>query len=334
MGTTNGTTTATPPPKPTSRLGAVKAGKLKEPLKALFYGLPGVGKTTLAAHSKDPIWGDIEGGSSQVDVARYPFRDGLGGHIPLGYPDVLAMLDDLTTGDHPFQTLVIDTVDRLESMIWQWVCKRDNQKSLDSYGYGKGANAALDEWRVLLLKLERLQAAKGMAIIMIGHSIVRTFKSPDTEDFDRYNLSLNDKAAGLLRDWVDVLGFACFEDVAGKGGSSRIRGVATGRRLLKLERTAAYDAKSRYPLPAEVEIDPENPWAPFAKALEQGESMDAPALAEAIRAEVTRIGDPDIAAKVEAAIAQAIAANDIDRLRRNLIALKRVDQKTENQQAA
>lgn len=331
---TNGTTSVTPATKSTSRLAGVKAGKLKEPLKMLLYGVPGVGKTTLAAHAPAPLWGDIEGGSGQVDVARYPFRDGAGGHIPLGYPDIIAMLDDLTTGDHSFQTLVLDTVDRLESMLWGWICKRDGMKNVDAYGYGKGFNAALDEWRVLLLKLERLQAAKGMAIILIGHSIVRTFKSPDTEDFDRYNLSLNDKAAGLLRDWVDVCGFACFEDVAGKGGSSRVRGVATGRRLLKLERTAAYDAKSRYPLPAEVEINPESPWAPFAAALAQGESMDATALAEAIAAEVTRIGDPDIGAKVEKAVAEAIAANDIDRLRRNLIALKRVEPRTENQQAA
>jgi len=320
------------PPK--TRLSGIKPGKLKEPLKALVFGQNGAGKSTLAAHAPAPIWCDVEGGSAQLPVARYPFREGLGGHIPHSYEDVIGMIDDLTANEHGFQTLVMDTVDSFEAMVWQFVCKRDGQKSLDSYGYGKGPNAALDQWRVVLSKLERLQAARGMNVLMIGHSIVRTFKSPTTEDFDRYNLSLNDKAAGLLKDWVDVVGFAAFEDGAGKGSGSRVKGFTTGRRMLYLERTAAYDAKSRYPLPAEVELDPENPWAPFAKALSDGESMDVPQLAALVMAEAERIGDAVIAAKVSAAVKEATAAGDIERLRRNLLALKRVPTKQSEEQAA
>ncbi len=320
------------PPK--TRLAGIKPGKLKEPLKALIFGTNGAGKSTLAAHSPAPIWCDAEGGSAQLPVARYPFREGLGGHIPLSYEDVMAMLDDLAASDHAFQTLVLDGLETFEAMVAQFVCKRDGQKNLDGYGYGKGQNAALDQWRAVLAKVERLQAARGMNVLLIGHSIVRTFKSPTTEDFDRYNLSLNDKVAGLLKDWVDIVGFAAFEDGAGKGSGSRVKGFTTGRRMLYLERTAAYDAKSRYPLPAEVELDPENPWAPFAKALSEGESMDAPALAALVSAEAERIGDDAISQKVAAAIKEAVAANDIERLRRNLLALKRVPTKQSEPQAA
>ncbi len=337
MGTPNGTTQTAPkaaPPKTASRLIDIKPGKLKEPLKALFFGTNGAGKSTLAAYSPDPIWCDAEGGSAQLTVARYPFRDGLGGHIPNGYDDVIGMIDDLTASDHRFQTLVIDGLETFEAMLGQFVCKRDGQKNLDSYGYGKGQNAAIDQWRAVLTKLERLQAVKGMNVLLIGHSIVKTFKSPTTEDFDRYNLGLNDRAAGLIKDWVDVVGFAAFEDGAGKGNGTRVKGFTTGRRMLYLERTAAYDAKSRYPLPAEVELDPANPWAPFAKALSDGESMDVPALAALCEAEAARIGDPAISEKVTAAVKESIAANDIERLRRNLLALKRVPTKQSEEQAA
>jgi 5'-3' exonuclease len=322
------------PANGTSRLGAVRKGKLRDPLKAFFYGVNGVGKSTLAAGAPDPIWADIEGGSSQLDVARYQFRDGDGGHIPTTYAEVTAMLDDLATHEHGFRSLIVDTADRLEAMLWAFICKRDGKDGIEDYGFGKGYIAALDEWRKLLTQFERLRS-RGMNVVLIGHCQIRTFKSPDTADFDRYNPNLHDKASGLLKDWADVVGFCCFEDgaTAAKKGE-RSRGFTTGRRLLKLERTAAYDAKSRYPMPAEVELDPTNPWGPFAAALSDGASLGAPELAALVWAEAERIGDPAVTAKLAPAVKEAIEKNEVDRLRRNLLTLKHMPSKQSETKAA
>lgn len=319
----------------TSKLSALKPQKLTAPLRMVIYGEPGTGKSTLAASAPSPIWLDIEDGSGRLNVARYEFRDGPGGHVPESYTQVLAALDDLATNPHDFKTVVIDTLDRLESLVWKHLCEVNRKENVEAFGFGKAYVIALDFWRALFLKLDRLRTARGMSIVMIGHSVIRTFKSPEHSDFDRYSMRIHDKAAGLAREWVDILGFACFEDGATSGQGERTKGFSTGRRLLKLERSAAYDAKSRYPLPAEVELDPSNPWAPFAAALSEGESMDVPALAALVVAEAERIGDAGITAKVAGAVKEAVAAGDIERLRRNLMALKRQPTKSsENQQAA
>jgi hypothetical protein len=317
----------TQPAGAVSRLAAVKRGRLIAPLRYFFYGAEGVGKSTLAAHAPDPIWLDIEDGSGQLDVPRYQFRDGDGGHVPHSYEEILSAIDDLTRNPHSFQTVVFDTADRLEALLWQWMIARDTtaRKPLDSieaYGYGKGPIRALDDWRGLCFRLDRLRTARKMSIIILGHAQIRLFKSPDSEDYDRYNPRINALAAGFLKEWSDVTGFAMFEEFGSKLGDDRAKGTSTGRRLLKLERTAAFDAKSRIALPKEVELDPANPWAPFAAAVNDGVNMDPAEIATLIDAETTRIGSPELTAKAQAFTKEALAKNDTATLHRSLLKLR------------
>lgn len=323
--------------KPLSRLAKVQKGRLRLPLRYVLYGPEGVGKTTLAASAPDPILLDIEDGSSRVDVSRYSFRDGTTGHVPGSFADVLSALDDLTFADHPFKTLAIDSIDRLESLLWRHIMERDSSisarnpkgvtyESIEDYGYGKGFLLAVDEWRALCGRLDRLRATRQMSIVLVGHAQIRLFKNPEGEDFDRWQLRINDKAGGFLKEWADVTGFACFEEDAAKtpgAKSQRPKGFSTGRRLLKLSRTAAVDAKSRIDLPDEVEISLDNPWAPFAAAVEASYENEIPKLMEAIAAEISRINDPDMAAKAKAPIEAAAEAKDTAALSRYLNDLKK-----------
>jgi hypothetical protein len=301
----------------TSRLALVKREKLADPLRFLFYSVEGVGKSTLAKHAPDPIFLDIEDGTGRLEIARYPFGDGPGAHVPQGYADVLSALEDLRTGEHEFKTLVIDTIDRLEALMWAAICdhysgKRDEAfnksgrqiASLESFGYGKGYNVALDWWRVLCGKLDALRRHRGMQIVLLGHTTIRTFKNPSGEDFDRYQPRIHDKASGFLREWCDVVGFCAFEDGAKKMSDDdrKAKGYTTGRRLIHLERSAAFDAKTRIPLPAEVELSPDDPWAPLAAAIEEGRNASPDDLVKLIDAELARIGDEALAKKVDTSV--------------------------------
>ncbi len=291
---------AAPPP---GRLASIKKRKIAAAQRILLYGENGTGKSTLAADAPSPIFLDIEGGSLQLDVARYPFREATDGHIPHTYAQVLAALADLSTPGHEYKTVVIDTVDRLESLIWQHVCEVHKQaEGIESFGYGKGYVMALDVWRDFCRRLDALRALD-INVVLLAHAQIKTFKSPDTEDFDRYSLRAHDKAAAFLMEWVDVVGFLTFDEWSSKGkGEARAKGKGTGRRLLKTERTAAFNAKSRLPLPKEIEIEIAHPWKPIGDAIAAAASAGPETLLAQIAAELVRINDPELTLKVDKAV--------------------------------
>lgn len=309
-----------------SRLKLAQAGRIKEAPRILIFGGEGVGKTTLAAHAPDPIWGDIEGGSGRLKVLRYPFHDGPQGHVPTSYEDVLAMLDDLATAPHEHKTLVIDTVDRLEALIWKHLLAEDTKykpKTIEDYGggYGKGFSAALDKWRQFASRLDRLRHERGMTILLLAHSHIKAFKSPTMDSYDRYTLKMNEKAAGFLKEWCDVVGFACFEDtISNEYDDEKVRGVSTGRRMLKFKRDAAHDGKTRYSLPAEIEMSLQNPWEAFAKALSDAQDMTAEQLITVIQEELVRVGDDIVTAKANKLVEDA--GGDVATLQRILEKLR------------
>ena len=244
-------------------------------------------------------------------------------------------IDDLLTAEHDFKTLVIDTVDRLEPLLWAYICERDSKRfrpalvsSIESYGYGKGYQHALDEWRALCGKLDQLRTKRGMSVVFVGHAQVKTFHNPEGDDYDRYSLRLHEKASGFVREWCDVLGFCCFEGGAGKladdSKRDKVKGYATGRRLIRLERTAAYDAKSRLPLPPHVELSQDAPWKPFAEAAamvqEIGQGLTAEQLRQSVQDELVRIGDKALTESIHTVLEEH--GNDTNTLIRLISKLK------------
>lgn len=246
-----------------SKLGNVVRGRKKTPLRYVIYGPEGVGKSTLAAGAPNPIFLDVEQGTGLIDCARYPLSsDG-----PVTYDEVLAAIEDLRENQHDFETVVIDTISSLQSLIYDYVCKRDSKKgkrlsSIEDYGYGKGYQVAVDEWRALCAQLDSLRTRRNMNIILLGHADIRAFKNPEGPDYDRYCLRIHDKAAGLIMQWADAIGFYRFdEQVAEKLGKGNAMGVSSGRRFIEFLRSAAYDAKSRLDLlPDRVELQRSDPW--------------------------------------------------------------------------
>lgn len=323
-----------------SRLGAVKRGLLREAKRFFFYGPEGVGKSSLAKDA-NAIFFDIDRGSGHLDVPRYAFRDGSDGHIAESIIEVYAGIDDLLVAPHDFKALAIDTSDSLEALLQREVCRRagvtksgDVIENIDDFGFGKGPKVAAAEWRVLLQRLDNLRIKRGMHVIFVGHSLVKTFKNPTGEDYDRYRPKLDDLALGLLREWCEVVGFVTFDDVAKRNkGATRARGTSSGLRVIQLEHNAAWDAKSRLPLPPMIELTLERPWSPFEQAIDALYNADPAVLRDAIDVELVRLGAEFIRgdgteSKAEAARARvAEAGNDTSTLTKYLNALKQAQPK-------
>lgn len=284
---------AAPPPRINRMtLGSIRRGVSTAPRRTTLYGVEGIGKTSFGADAPQPIFIGAEEGFGLLDVERFP--------QPERFDDVLDAIYTLRHEKHDHKTLVIDTLDWLEPLIHKFICERDNQENVEAYGYGKGWNVALDEWRVFTTQLDFLRADTGMEVLLIAHSWIKNFKNPEGDDYDRYELKINNKAAGLIKEWSDVVLFTNYETYANKDTKTkRVRGVSTGSRLCYASRTAAFDAKNRYGLPDEFPLG----WADYQAALSGEGRPQAETLVEEIQRKAAELGG-DIEAQTLAFLEQ------------------------------
>lgn len=232
----------------------------RRPPCIVIYGPHGVGKTTFACSATRPIVVRTEDGLGVLNVPAFP--------VARDFNDVLDALASLAGGEHKFRTVVVDTIDWLEPLVWAKVCADANVANIEQVGggYGKGYLAADTRWKMFLDCLTNLRDM-GMTVIVIAHSDIKTFNAPDTEPYDRYQPKLHKRASALLQEWADIIGFAHHEVFVTKtesGFNKKVnRGQGTGSRLLSLHEQPAYLAKTRYPLPESVPLE----WATFAAEL-------------------------------------------------------------------
>jgi AAA domain len=129
--------------------------------RILIHGVAGVGKTTFAAGAPKPVFVQTEDGLGTLEVPRFP--------LTRSFDEVMEAVAALYTDSHDFETVVIDSVDWLEPLIWQRVCRDNGWASIEDAGYGKGYVAALDLWRQYLEGLNALRDERGMTVIQIAH---------------------------------------------------------------------------------------------------------------------------------------------------------------------
>lgn len=213
-------------------------GRVARPQKAVVYGPEGVGKSTLASQFPDPVFLDTEGGTHHLDVVRFSDLS--------TWDDITAAVAQLATGEHGFKTLVIDTADWLEKRLAEHICRKANKDSIEDFGYGKGYTLLAEEFAKFLASLDAL-IRHGMHVVLLAHSTVRKFESPDQAgSYDRYELKLSKQVGPLLKEWADLILFANYVTKVAESESGRKRGVGGRERVLFTTHAAAYDAKNRH----------------------------------------------------------------------------------------
>ncbi len=218
----------------------IRRGRVARPQKAVIYGPEGVGKTTLASQSLNPVFLDTEAGTDHLEVARIPDLE--------KWEDITAVIQHLATEDHGFKTVVIDTVDWLEKRLAEFVCRKANKTSIEDFGYGKGHVLVAEEMAKFLASLDTL-LKRGMHVILLAHSTVKKFEMPDAAgSYDRFELKLNKQTAPLIKEWADVVLFANYVTRVAENDQGKRRGVGGRERILHTTHTAAWDAKNRHGL--------------------------------------------------------------------------------------
>tara|TARA_R100001015_G_C4568823_1_gene127221 strand:+ start:88 stop:816 length:729 start_codon:yes stop_codon:yes gene_type:complete len=230
-------------------LANIRKKAKQKPPRIVLYGGAGIGKTFFAASMNKPIFVLTEDGMGKIEADHFPLAE--------SFEDVLKNLQSLLDNDNDYKTLVVDSLDWLEPLIWDKACQDNNFKSIESVGYGKGYVEALKYWRIYLNLLNELRE-KGYTIMQIAHNQIKRFESPEIEAYDRHELKLHRKAADLILEHSDCCFFANFKlgtvQVKGKGGNMTTKAVAGDRVVYTVEKPA-YLAKNRYALPESLPFD-------------------------------------------------------------------------------
>ena len=264
------------------------------PNRYITHAVEGWGKSSLVAQMPRVIVLQSRGETgleTLIDSGLLPETP----HFPAAetWAEAKQMLNWLLDADRGYRTLGLDTLNGLERLCHEHVCARDFKNDwTDSgfEGYKRGYNVALADWRDLLNLLDRIRTERRMTIFALAHTKVTTFKNPEGADYDRYQAEMNAGTWSLTAKWADCVFFGNFltatyaEKKNAKTGDKKGKAEGGNVRMLYTERHAAYDAKNRLGLPAELEL-PDNAadaWTTLRAAIQTGRATTdaAPAPAE------------------------------------------------------
>ena len=235
-------------------LKSIKKNTELLPPRIMLYGPHGLGKTTFGAGAPNPIFILTEDGLGQIEADHFP--------LATTFSQVQEALASLT-GEHDFQTVVIDSLDWLDNLVWEEINTKYDAKDL---AYGKGAVIAADYWRKVLDTLNVLRA-KGMASILLAHCEIKRFDSPEVEPYERYQPKLQARSSALVQEWCDMVLFTNYKTLVKTtdvGFNNKVtRGTSTGERIMHTNERPAYLAKNRYNLPDQLPLE----WSALAEAI-------------------------------------------------------------------
>ena len=246
-----------------SLLDEIISGPTAAPPRLIVYGQEGVGKSTFAASAPNPIFLPTEDGLKRIDCRRFP--------VARSYAEFMGRLGQVCREGHEFETLVVDTADWLEKLVWADVCRQHNKASIEEIGYAKGYQFALTQWKEVVAALDYAHAERGMVVVLLAHAKIERFNDPELASYDRYTLRLHKDADAYLREWADAVLFANSkvrvqaEDL----GFNKTRNVAKavgadgGERLLRTVPSPAAVAKNRYGITGDIPLT----WEAFAEHL-------------------------------------------------------------------
>ena len=227
-------------------LESIVTGREHKPPRIVFYGPMGVGKTTLAAAAPDPVFIQVEDGAGKLDLPRFPLVE--------KFEDVMDALKLLYRDEHNYKTVVIDTLSRLEQIVHDEIRKTKGDEIFAHFG--RGYKLAEPYFERLIQGLNALRDRKGMMVLVLGHSDIERYESPEVDAYDRYMLNCHDKIRDLVYQWCDMMLFGTYKVSVRKEelgfNQSRGRGIGKGERVIYTEERPTHLAKNRYDLPHEV----------------------------------------------------------------------------------
>jgi hypothetical protein len=183
---------------------------------------------------------------------------------------LIGLLDQLVADPGDMKNLVLDALGGFERLCHEKVCARDFKGDFGEKGfasYQKGYDISVTEWLGMLNRLDRLRD-KGVNTWLISHTLIRNTKNPLGPDYDSFVPECHAKTWAATSKWADEVWFYTFHTITDKQGG-KVKGIGGNARVLRTERSDAWDAKSRLALPPEIDVpgDPIEAYALISQLL-------------------------------------------------------------------
>lgn len=224
----------------------IKTGKEKIPMNMMLYGIPGVGKTTLATRKSKSLLCDIENGATRIDCKKVSVKT---------WEELLKFIKQAVELKD-FDTIIFDSYTRIEKLATESICQTYGWNNLEKPGFGKGYEVLKSYAQRFLNELEVLNKA-GKNTITVAHVKIRNVSDPMSENYDRYEPDMHKNSLPLFYSSMDCIFFYRWKTLV-KETEKGDRYIATssGDRELYTRELSSVLAKSRVELDKVIILNP------------------------------------------------------------------------------
>jgi hypothetical protein len=243
-------------------LDKYKREAMERPPKTTVEGEAGVGKSFFALSAPKPFVINTDDGIDEILLQKPDIM--VADAVPVGdiegnaklFDGILNTLTELAKEKHDRKSIVIDSLDRLETLAQAKVCVEHKISAPEDLGYGKAYVYSRGKIQRVLAGLNYLREHKGMEPICVCHTQIRTINKPTLEPYDLFTLKLHKAASADIMEWSDAVLFLTFKMIIQKKdtgfGRKDSRAINTGERIILTSGSQGVDCKNRFGLPSEI----------------------------------------------------------------------------------
>lgn len=194
-------------------------------LTVLTYGPPKIGKSTFCASADHALFLACEAGLNSLDVFQQPISS---------WAEMSAAAAEIAAGNHPYKTIIVDTVDNAYKFCLEHVCAKANIQHPSDLDFGKGYGLVNNEFQRFLTKLSLLP----YGLILVSHAQDKEFKTKTSQTMKTIP-TLPDAIRKIVLGMADIILFADVETVVGTDGKPTLK------RVLRSKPNPNYEAGDR-----------------------------------------------------------------------------------------